>query len=133
MTSNPPTKWGPIAWRKFHIKAITFPGTPCICDIDQIVRFYQEVFPKYIHCESCATHYRRILRENPIEANSMIDLFKWTVDVHNRINNKMGKRSVSYADSYDYWLDVVNETYGDYGFFCQCIDNPFIYYDSDCC
>lgn len=119
------SKWGPTAWRKFHIKALTYPANPCSCDIKKIEHFYNSTFPQYILCDTCTEHYKRILREIPIDARTMITLFQWTIDVHNRVNRRLGRSTITYAEAFEVWLDKVNTSYPDAGFFCQTIGNPF--------
>jgi hypothetical protein len=54
------------------------------------VESYKEIIP----CLSCREHFEQVLVENPVpEAD---DLFKWSVDVHNIVNRRLGKPEFSY-------------------------------------
>ena len=125
MSVSSPEKWGPDAWRKFHIKALTYPTNPRSCDIEKVERFYQVDFFRYIECNTCASHYRRLLREHPIDARSMYSLFKWTVDIHNRINARLHRPQISYYHAFNNWIMIINHSYPGRAFFCQTIANPY--------
>jgi hypothetical protein len=54
------------------------------------VEGYKEIIP----CLSCRDHFEQVLVDNPVpEAD---DLFKWSVDVHNIVNKRLGKPEFSY-------------------------------------
>jgi len=58
--------------------------------LEDFVEGYKEIIP----CLSCREHFEQVLVENPVpEAD---DLFKWSVDVHNIVNKRLGKPEVSY-------------------------------------
>lgn len=101
--------WGPYAWYKFHSKAIRYPHNPCKCEIRRIINYYQRRFLKYIDCESCVEDYLKILRIKPIRPDTRWDLFIWTVDVHNIVNTKLGKKMFGYDEAYHYWTNVINQ------------------------
>jgi hypothetical protein len=46
---------------------------------------------------SCRQHFEQVLVENPIPEAG--DFFKWSVDVHNIVNKRLGKPEVSYEDA----------------------------------
>lgn len=50
-----------------------------------------------IPCLSCRQHFEQVLVENPIPESD--DFFKWSVDVHNIVNKRLGKPEVSYEDA----------------------------------
>jgi hypothetical protein len=57
------------------------------------VEGYKEIIP----CLSCRDHFEQVLIDNPVpEAD---DLFKWSVDVHNIVNKRLGKPEFSYEDA----------------------------------
>ena len=83
----PPSKWGPHFWMTLHIACLGCQDPKVLTDF---VEGYKEIIP----CLSCREHFEQVLVENPVpEAD---DLFKWSVDVHNIVNKRLGKPEVSY-------------------------------------
>ena len=60
-------------------------------------------------CLKCRVHYAENIKNNPIDnhLNSKIDLFKWTVDIHNITNKDNNK----YIYSYDEALAIYTKNY----------------------
>lgn len=46
---------------------------------------------------SCQQHFEQVLIENPLPEAG--DFFRWSVDVHNIVNKRLGKREVSYEEA----------------------------------
>ena len=44
-------------------------------------------------CAICREHYKQHLAKNPLTPflDSRKDLLKWTIDIHNKVNKKLGK------------------------------------------
>ena len=83
----PPSKWGPHFWMTLHIACL---GCQDAKVLEDFVEGYKEIIP----CLSCREHFEQVLVDNPVpEAD---DLFKWSVDVHNIVNKRLGKPEVSY-------------------------------------
>ena len=91
----PPEVWGPSMWFLMHLVAATFPLSPTSNDKARYTDFFtslQAVLP----CEGCRRGYNAILTTDPTRLTPRVlssreALFKWTVDVHNRVNAKLGK------------------------------------------
>ena len=87
----PPSKWGPHFWMTLHIACLGCQDAKVLVDF---VEGYKEIIP----CLSCREHFEQVLVENPVpEAD---DLFKWSVDVHNIVNKRLGKPEFSYEDAF---------------------------------
>lgn len=126
-------EWGPYAWYKFHKKAIKYPSNPCNCNIKNAIYFYQQKFLDYIDCKSCRKDYLALIQNYPIKTGSKLELFNWTVAIHNIINVKLGKKQISYDKAYKIWSNKS---------FCKCkpnkvyldiesyLDNPMEYLNS---
>lgn len=83
----PPSKWGPHFWMTLHIACLGCQDAKVLSDF---VEGYKEIIP----CLSCREHFEQVLVDNPVpEAD---DLFRWSVDVHNIVNRRLGKPEVSY-------------------------------------
>ena len=86
----PPSKWGPHFWMTLHIACLGCQDSKVLMDF---VEGYKEIIP----CLSCRDHFEQVLIDNPVpEAD---DLFKWSVDVHNIVNKRLGKPEFSYEDA----------------------------------
>lgn len=107
MCSDDYNVWGPIAWYKFHEKAIKYPNNPCECDANKILCFYHKKFLQFIGCKTCENDYEKIIQIYPVKYGSRIEVFNWTVDVHNIINQKLGKTQIGYAEAYILWNGVI--------------------------
>jgi hypothetical protein len=111
-------KWGPYAWYKFHMKAVKYSTNPNINDMERIEKFYYSDFLEYIKCESCINDYLAIIHCYPIRLDTKYNLFNWTVDIHNIVNKKLGKRLISYYEAYQIW----NPTYRSQCRHCSCVN-----------
>lgn len=86
----PPAKWGPHFWTTLHIACLA------CADYKSLVVFV-EGFKAIIPCLSCRLHFAQVLEENPVPEAG--DYFKWSVDVHNIVNVRLGKPEFSYEDA----------------------------------
>lgn len=90
-----PHVWGPSVWKMMHVIALTYPEHPTRQDMQDFATFFtslQNVLP----CEGCRKGYTQLiggryrLTEGVLSGRDA--LFRWTVDVHNAVNKKVGKR-----------------------------------------
>ena len=86
----PPSKWGPHFWMTLHIACL---GCQDYKALTEFVEGYMYVIP----CLSCREHFEQVLVENPVPEAG--DFFKWSVDVHNIVNKRLGKPEFSYEDA----------------------------------
>ena len=90
-----PEVWGPSMWFMMHLAAATFPETPTPTDRAQYAAFFQSL-QHVLPCFGCRKGYETIINSDPTKLTartftSRAALFKWTVDVHNRVSAKLGK------------------------------------------
>jgi hypothetical protein len=76
-------EWAPSLWKYIHKIALKN-NNPS----DEIITLF-ELLGDVIPCEVCKLHYKTYLSENKIES----DLFLWTIQLHNSVNEKLGKYS----------------------------------------
>ena len=91
----PPDVWGPSMWFMFLVIAATYPVRPTPDTSRRFQAFYKSL-EHVLPCEGCRRGYASLLRSEPTRLTearlaSRNALFKWTVDVHNRVNAKVGK------------------------------------------
>lgn len=90
-----PALWGNSMWFMIHVIAQTFPDAPSTADKAAYLRFYKSL-ADVLPCGTCREGYARIIVTRPTVLGPTVmlsrhALFKWTVDVHNRVNAKLGK------------------------------------------
>lgn len=96
-----PKLWGSSGWSFIHYTALGYPVNPTDEDKMNYKIFYYNL-QNTLPCLKCALNYKENINQLPIEnsLNSRGDLFKWTVDIHNMVNNELGKKNLSYEDAY---------------------------------
>ena len=105
--SMPPTVWGPFFWHTMHLVALGYPNAPSYQEKKAAKEFY-ESFAFLIPCPVCKTHYEEKLREMPLTASldSRKDLFRWTVEIHNKVNVMLHKPTLTESDALDYYTKL---------------------------
>lgn len=94
--SVPPTKWGPHFWATLHIACL---GCQDYKALAEFVEGYVYIIP----CLSCRQHFEQVLVDNPVPETG--DFFKWSVDVHNIVNKRLGKPEFSYEAAMAHIVD----------------------------
>lgn len=87
--------WGPHFWATLHIAALA--------NGPQFKEFV-DTFPGILPCPECSKEFYKILSVYPVTD----DPFRWSVDAHNMVNKKLGKRTVTYDEAKRRWSQ--NET-----------------------
>ena len=111
-----PKEWGPSAWTFMHYVALKYPTNPTEEDKKHYFVFYHNL-QFILPCPRCSEHYQKNLLELPIQAalENNKTLFKWTVDMHNRVNKDLGKNEVKYEDALNMYINSdINSSYDIY-------------------
>ena len=95
-----PAIWGPHGWKFLHYVSLGYPVNPSHEDKSNYKNFYhslQYVLP----CEKCAMNYKQNLVKLPIDNHleNRDSLVKWVIDIHNLVNNELGKDKVEYEEA----------------------------------
>ena len=100
----PPSSWGPFFWHTMHICALGYPVKPTYGHKKAAKEFY-EALAFLIPCPICRDHYTEFLKQMPITPflDRRDDLFKWTVAVHNKVNETLGKPQFSELESIEFY------------------------------
>lgn len=98
-------KWGKSFWNTFHIAALGYPDIPTTYDKDVYLTFYK-TFGKVLPCEKCKKHFAVNIDKLPVEhaLGSKDELFAWTVNFHNIVNQSLGKEVWSVDRARIYFL-----------------------------
>jgi hypothetical protein len=92
--------WGPPGWRFLHSVAHGYPESPSDFDEKNGIPLgttelnYKNFFTligSTLPCGLCRESYVNFIAENPIRASSRADLTKWLWEIHNKVNQKLGR------------------------------------------
>tara|TARA_B100001123_G_C14517961_1_gene713134 strand:- start:45 stop:509 length:465 start_codon:yes stop_codon:yes gene_type:complete len=105
-----PELWGPKMWFYIHTLAINYPDNPSNEDRKHYYNFFYNI--RYtLPCGSCRRNYNIHLNEIPIKLDSKMHLFNWTVDMHNKVNELLGKPILSYSEAISIYTEVYRDQY----------------------
>lgn len=93
-----PRSWGPSLWRYLHIMSMNYPTNPTQHDY----MFYQNFLNYLGHtlpCPTCKFHYQEYLKTNPPNLSDKHTFVYWTIDLHNDVNKRTGKKIYSYDEA----------------------------------
>lgn len=97
-----PTIWGKHMWSSIHFIALGFPETPSEKQKTDYKHFFENL-PKVLPCNTCSEHLEKTMKnELPLYANNLVnnrELFKWTVKLHNIVNNRLKKKELTFKDA----------------------------------
>jgi hypothetical protein len=89
-----PAQFGPYFWGALHLA--------CLGGGD--IKDFIASFPSALPCPACGAHFNDVLKALPFpEGGNPLELFAWSVDVHNVVNRRLGKPIVAYDDAFEFW------------------------------
>lgn len=100
---NPsPEIWGNHFWFSMHTASFFYPEYPTPTDMHKYKQFY-ESFAYVIPCPDCKNHFYQLMNDYPIDSylESRDSLSRWVVLVHNKVNERLGKKQMSYQQVID--------------------------------
>lgn len=105
-----PRQFGPYLWATIHLVCLGAPDHFTDEQKNSYANFINSL-PAVIPCSTCSQHLHQNLADQPVEAvlaagGGSPELFKWSVDLHNRVNTQLSKTRVSYEDAYTFWRNV---------------------------
>ena len=101
--------WGDKLWGYLHTICIVY-GLKKDVELQskEIIQIIYAL-PTVIPCEFCSNHFMRLLAEQPPDdALDAMSLFKWSVDIHNKVNAYLGKPILSYGDAVNIWTKQID-------------------------
>ena len=90
-----PDVWGPCFWTTMHIVSLGAPASPSAEEQAGIRAFYESL-QVVIPCPICREHYKQALVAMPLRLQSRAELIEWVYEIHNYINEQLGKSSLSW-------------------------------------
>jgi len=103
--ANPvsPTEWGPGLWKFLHISARFYPDQACSQRIQAMFKFITAM-PSVLPCDACAKHANDYIRQTYQQLTEAVktrrDIFRYLVDFHNYVNQRLGKSMMSYDEAW---------------------------------
>eukprot|EP01035_Chromulina_nebulosa_P018899 gene18899-24698_t len=93
---------GRSTWGLIHTIAAHYPDNPNDTDKTNVLNFVQSLAYLY-PCKICAVDFQIYLKEHPPKINSRSDLILWFCELHNDVNDRLGK------DQYPCSIDSLDE------------------------
>jgi hypothetical protein len=90
-----------------HIVALGYPKNPTYTDKKCAKEFYESL-AFLLPCSICREHYKEYLQTTPISTflDSRTDLIKWTIQIHNKVNQMLGKPEWTLEEVLSYYEKV---------------------------
>lgn len=86
--------WGPGAWKFLHEITFYYPEDPSVEQQTHALNLFNSL-RVLLPCEECRTHYDLDLKSFPPDTKSKTTLSQWLIDLHNRVNIRLGKPIVN--------------------------------------
>lgn len=100
--------FGHALWDYSHKMTLVYPHFPSVEEKDAAVAFFaSHVY--LLPCDACKYHWEGFLNENPVEANSRMELIDWTRRAHNFVNRKLHKPEWSLKDLFEYYSYALSD------------------------
>lgn len=85
-------------WKLMHTVAWLYPAHPS--DMQRLdARHFIQNMRLLVPCGICRRHFAAYLARNPPNVQSGQAFFQWTVDLHNHVNRRNGKRIFTYDEA----------------------------------
>lgn len=92
-----PQKFGPYFWGSLHLACLY------ASDASALLTFIQS-FTEVLPCPACRHHFSEVLAlVPPPKEGPPLAYFKWSVDVHNIVSERIGKKAVTVERAFELW------------------------------
>jgi hypothetical protein len=105
-----PDKWGVHGWKFIHHIALGYPNNPTENDKNNYKSFFT-LMGTVLPCSICSEHYNENLLIHPLNdevLSSKTNLINWTIDMHNEVNKKHGKKIYDYDEALELIINNYN-------------------------
>ena len=92
--------WGPHGWKYLHSVAHGYPEFPAeydslhknpIGNTESNYKMFFTLVGKTLPCRLCRESYVEFVSENPVRTESRQELTRWLWEIHNKVNDKLGR------------------------------------------
>ena len=87
--------WGPAAWKFLHSVTFNYSDHPSLNEQRNMEQFFYSL-KNLLPCDECKNHFENEIRLHPPDTRSKETISSWLVDIHNRINRRLGKQIITY-------------------------------------
>jgi len=103
--------WGPHYWFFLHTIALSYPLHPNAPTKKKYYDFIQNL-PLFIPVKSMSTNFSKLLDEYPVSPylDSRDSFIRWTHFIHNKINVKLEKPTISLSQFYENYYNEYKTT-----------------------
>lgn len=95
-----PLFWGFAGWFFIHAIALGYPNDPTDTDKEMFTLFFT-IIPTVLPCPICGKHFKDNMDKNPIRLTNKRELFAWTVEMHNFVNESKGRRKLTVEEAFE--------------------------------
>jgi hypothetical protein len=101
-----PKVWGPHYWFFLHTVAMCYPHRPNTTTKKKYYDFIHN-FSLFIPIENMASHFSQLLDQYPVSPylDSRDAFIRWTHFIHNKINQRLEKPSISLSKFYENYYE----------------------------
>ena len=93
---------GRHTWALLHSIAASFPSVPTEenkKNVENFIHSLSDIYP----CKVCASHFKQMLVEFPIKHKSREELVIYICGLHNKVNQRLGKKIFDCKKAFDIW------------------------------
>jgi len=94
---------GRNTWSLLHTMAAYYPSDPTPQQRTDM-KTWIELFGKWYPCDHCAQDFRRDIASDPPQTQSQHSLSEWFCRIHNKVNEKLGKKLFDCKRVDERWL-----------------------------
>jgi hypothetical protein len=95
-----PLFWGFAGWHFIHAVALGYPHEPSE-EIKKAYSIFFSMIPYVLPCPFCGKHFSENMSKNPIRLDNKMELFKWTVEMHNFVNESKGRKQLTVEEAFE--------------------------------
>ena len=101
-----PNIWGSTYWFTFHTGSTSYPTNPSKI-VQQRMKGFIKGIPYIIPCEKCSVHALNYIEKSDLDTvcKNRKSLFKFFVDLHNDVNKRLGRPTMTLQDAKDKYIN----------------------------
>lgn len=103
-----PQVWGKYQWTAIHFAALGYPKSPTEGQKQYYFTYFTKILPEILPCLKCRQHLKQTLQtEHPMNSSALANsdtLFEWTVSLHNVVNRRLGKPTLSLEEARNIYM-----------------------------
>lgn len=104
-STKEPKVFGPPLWFVIHNSAAHYPPSPSPICQQHVIKFIKSI-PYLVPCDECFIHAQNYIcnfNDDQLRyvTSTRSRYFEWTVNFHNFVNERLGKRQISVKEAYN--------------------------------